>query len=872
MRNNNFKVIRRLSNRNLRKNRMRNIFALSAIIITAVLFTTLFTLGFGLIQITQEQNMRQVGTRAHAGLKDVTKDQYDKITAHPLVKEHSYNIFIGNAKNKELVKRQTEIRYTEEQDLKYGFAVLEEGKLPVNENEAVVDTIVMDLMGIPHKVGEEIELKFNFMGEEITKRFTICGWYQGDPIAKASTVYLSRVYYDQISEPYTEDDFLKVTDETSGVGLIQGSIVFRNSFDIEEKMAKVIIESGYSVEDIDIGINWAYFTEVSGEADFISTVFLITVFLVILLTGYLIIYNIFQISIINDIRNYGLLKTIGATKKQIRRLVLRQAFLLSAMGIPIGLGLGYLIGNLFIPILFGNFTNMNIQNFHMKPNFYIFLFGGLFSLITIYISCRKPGKIAGNVSPIEAVKYTEGGNFRRKRKKSRHGVSLCNMAFSNLSRNRKKTLITISSLSLSVVLMIEVVTFSRSFSIDKFMEGMLTGDFMISSIALNNYHTNVNDMKLPEEYIKAIESLDGIETSGRLYTTSDRRNHTLSDTALNRFREFYEKGELKTYEEEYYRFMIEKTINEKLPITEQRYAFDETLLHKLKVLEGKLDIDKFRSGNYILVVPYPDMSGSYYKPGDKVMLNYHTSESVLEDVLYNNIIVDHVWRNDQTKEYEVMAVVDIPYSMTERRYYINSLITILPIDEFLKNDNDAECFAKAYWVEDEKEPAFEKFLKNYSTKVNPNVDYESKEGIRAELSSMNNTINFIGGALSLIVGVVGILNFINTMITSVITRKREFAMLQSIGLTNQQLRRMLIYEGLSYLVLTALISLIIGSLLSVSLIRALNSMIVYFDYQFTLQPFVLLLPFFLIIGISVPMVAYRNSMKLSIVERLREAE
>ena len=154
-----------------------------------------------------------------------------------------------------------------------------------------------------------------------------------------------------------------------------------------KKMAKVIIESGYSVEDIDIGINWAYFTEVSGEADFISTVFLITVFLVILLTGYLIIYNIFQISIINDIRNYGLLKTIGATKKQIRRLVLRQAFLLSAMGIPIGLGLGYLIGNLFIPILFGNFTNMNIQNFHMKPNFYIFLFGGLFSLITIYISC-----------------------------------------------------------------------------------------------------------------------------------------------------------------------------------------------------------------------------------------------------------------------------------------------------------------------------------------------------------------------------------------------------------------------------------------------------------------------------------------------------
>jgi len=84
MKNNNYKVIRRLSNRSLKKNKMRNIFILTAIVLTSLLFTTLFSLGSGMIQVTEEQTMRQIGTRAHAGLKNVTREQYEKITDHPL--------------------------------------------------------------------------------------------------------------------------------------------------------------------------------------------------------------------------------------------------------------------------------------------------------------------------------------------------------------------------------------------------------------------------------------------------------------------------------------------------------------------------------------------------------------------------------------------------------------------------------------------------------------------------------------------------------------------------------------------------------------------------------------------------------------------
>ena len=210
MRNNNQKVIRRLSNRSFMKNKMRNIFVLVAITLTALLFTTLFSLGSGMIQATEEQTMRQIGTRAHAGIKNVTMEQYEKMTSHPLVKDCGYNILIGMAENKELIKRQSEIRYTEVKDLTFGFVRLREGKLPENQNEIVIDTIVMDLLGLPHEVGVKVPLQFEFMGEAKEETFTVSGWYEGDLVGKASELYLSQAYLNQICPLLLYKTFLQM--------------------------------------------------------------------------------------------------------------------------------------------------------------------------------------------------------------------------------------------------------------------------------------------------------------------------------------------------------------------------------------------------------------------------------------------------------------------------------------------------------------------------------------------------------------------------------------------------------------------------------------------------------------------------------------
>ncbi len=875
MRNNNQEVVRRLSGRSFQKNKMRNAFALIAITLTALLFTTLLSLGSGVLQITQEQTMRQVGTRAHAGLKNVTLEQYEKITSHPLVKDHSYNILVGAATNRELIKRQTEIRYTQPKNLEYGFVRLREGKLPQKADEIVVDTVVMDLFGLPHEIGNKINLSYEFMGRTVEDTFVISGWYEGDLVSGASQAYISRTYLEDLTGGYTQEDFVNgYKTYLIGAGLIQGDIMFRNSGNIEENMIKIITESGYSAEDIEYGINWAYYSVEGQDIDGFSAAVIIVAFLVMMLTGYLIIYNIFYISILGDIRFYGLLKTIGATKKQIKRIVRRQALILSCIGIPCGLLLGYAVGNLGMPLFLSILSATNTAGFHLEPNPYIFLFGTLFTLITVFISCRKPGRIAGSVSPVEAAKYTENSDIRRKRKRSRHGAMLFRMALTNLRRSRKKTVVTILSLSLSVVLLTEIVTFSKSFSMDAYLESMLTGDFMLSSVSLTNYHAD-SSLELPEDFYEAAMAQDGIESAARMYTTLQSPEHVLSAEANKRFQEFYEKGLLTIYDNEQYSNLpfLQNVLEKNGPVDEARYAYDPSLLGKLKVLEGTLDPEQFGSGNYILIGVYPDMSEAYYKPGDKIKLQYHTPSST-QVMTYddNGNFLKYQWEGDITKEYEVMAVVDIPYSMTTRRYLPNGVTTILPVEEFLKEDTDAMCFNASFWVEDEKEAAFQSFVETYTSRVDPNTDFSSKEILREEFGMMSRSITIIGASLSFIVGIVGVLNFINTMLTSVITRKREMAMLQSIGLTDRQLKWLLFYEGIYYILFTAMISLVVGSVLSLSVIRAIGTIAESFEYQFTVIPFIVTLPIFLLIGIMVPEFAYRKAKKLSIVERLREAE
>ncbi len=877
MRNNNQAVIRRLSEKSLKNNRMRNLFAVLAIILTGMLFTAVFSLCGGMIQVAQEQTMHEVGGKFHAGIKRATMEQYEKVSADPLVKRSSYNIFLGYAEN--IMKRQAELRYVpDEKDLEDYFIHLEEGHLPVEENEVVVDTIVMDELQVEHRIGVTIPLKFEFCGRMIEKEFVVSGWYKGDYVSHASELFLSETFWNELRGDWTDEDFLdwykNYSDDNSGVGLLQIHLFFSGTSKLEEKVRTVIENAGYIPgTELDYGVNWAYMQSRLESVDPLTYVFLAAAVLVTLLTGYLIIYNIFQISVVSDIRFYGLLKTIGTTKRQIHRLVSRQAIMLSGIGIPIGLALGYGIGKYTLPFAM---SFMQYENdITLKFNPLIIVLGALFSILTVFLSCRKPGKIAGSVSPVEAVKYTEGSSEAKNKKRKERNFSIFAMAMANMGRNKKKTSVVVAAISLSVILLTVVMTGVGSLRIEKFLEERMVGDFVLGSVNITSGYRD-GDFTIDDAYLSMADAQKGIIEKNEMYWFPyGIVTIKMDDTALERYQKLDASGKLIRNEDTELR--LEKVMNKELPLSTHYYGYSSSLLENLQVIEGELDIEKFQSGNYILageITGCGDFTSEerVYRPGDIIQIVQRTEDSEVHEVKDENGETLDVWYDHlETKTYEVMAVVSIPYSMDTHLYTVNGMDLVLPLKEFEANPF-AQQFAVSYKVEGDAQEAFENSLKTYTETLGTSMGYLSKNNIREEFDGMVRVIGTIGIALAAVIALIGILNFINAVITGIIARKREFAMLQSIGMTNRQLQKMLIIEGVSYVGIAGIISLVLGSLIAWRLLSAFNHMLAFFEYHFQILPFLIMLPLLFLVAVIAPLAAYRRIQKKSIVERLRETE
>ncbi|MDR1664827.1 MAG: ABC transporter permease, partial [Clostridiales bacterium] len=625
----NRKVIARLANRSLFAAKLRNMMAVCAIALTAVLFTTLFTLGIGSVEAFQQATMRQSGGSGHASAKYIDDGTFEKISRHPLVREISYNrILCDSVDNPELLKRRGELWYHDDAGLRHSFSEPTAGSKPVAENEIIMDTQTLRLLNVPQEIGAKVKLLLTVKGRQVEREFALSGWWEADPAFNVSSLIVSRAYVDahlsELENTYEQD--------WSMAGTVHAYVMFGNTFGMEEKFNRVLTESGFNATDpespdyVEGAVNWAYVSAGFG-GDPVATGAVIVGALLIIFTGYLIIYNIFQISVLRDIRYYGLLKTIGATGRQIKRIIRRQAAALSAVGIPVGLALGFFIGAGLVPLVL-DISHYAGAKTEVSADPLIFTGSALFAAFTVWISTRKPGRLAAKVSPVEAVRYTDvetGGG--KKEKQSANGGKLYKMALSNLGRNKKRTALVLTSLSLSLVLLNTVFTLSQGVDMDKYLSKFVDTDFLFAHADYFNNRYYSAENAVSEEDIAAIEAQPGFEAGGRLY-----------QTALEYF-----TVEDKSYDLDYNRGA------DGFPFIEV-YGLDDLPLNRLEVVAGEIDREKLKSGGYILqgvaLDDYgrPQTEALPFSAGDKVVLHNHRLISPeTEETEYT------------TQEYEIMA-------------------------------------------------------------------------------------------------------------------------------------------------------------------------------------------------------------------------
>lgn len=505
MRVKNRKCIRRLSFKSLWASRKRNIIAICAIALTTLMFTSLFTIMLSVNSSYETYNFRQAGGYSDGNFKDLSREQADKIAAHKGIKASGERIVCGFSSSDVFGKVAAEVSYMDKNCTKWSYAAPTTGKEPQKENEIAMDTTALRLLGVEPKLGTNVTITYQAgngtdTGIPQTDSFTLAGYWEYDDLMPVHYINVSKAYVDKINEKC-----IAAGDEALDIDL---NVMLPSKLNIREQMEKIDTDLGYDWNTRDqensarIGVNWGLTaSSVSSDIDFSLVAAIIAFFLLIIFTGYLIIYNIFQISVTGDIRFYGLLKTIGTTPRQLRRIITQEALFLCIIGIPVGLLLGYGIGAVLTPIALET-TSIIGTKAAISSSPLIFIGSAVFAIITVFLSCRKPGKMAAKVSPVEAAKYTEGMTGKKKKRHSR-GAKVYQMAFANLGRNKKKTILVVVSLTLSVTLLNVLFSLVNGFDMDKYVDRSTCADFIVSSTDYFRYNT-------ADEYIGA-DTIDEIK-------------------------------------------------------------------------------------------------------------------------------------------------------------------------------------------------------------------------------------------------------------------------------------------------------------------------------------------------------------------------
>jgi len=543
---------------------------------------------------------------------------------------------------------------------------------------------------------------------------------------------------------------------------------------------------------------------------------------VILLACILVIYGVFYLSVIGRIHQFGQLCTIGMTKKQMKRFVSREGGVLYLRSAPIGILIGGIAGYFIIP------DGFNIVNT-------LLIIALVFSVIYVItmISVRKPARLAAAVSPMEALRYVpQDGMKKGANKKLCRKLSPVGLGMMNFSKNRKKATITMLSLALGGILFMTAATYMSSFDKENYARQgyFVDAEFHIgyaqSAIELNeNGMSGIQaEMPLNDEMVQEISALDGVEKVMEIKSFGIRFDYPKNDEYGNDDIIYPLSGE-------------------------------ETREIGKYLEDGSADYDKLMSGNYILVAGNGNAAEIYgleFTVGDTIILHYYDGSKMTEKevtilgVLNDKYVLDHEGLEGWFLMPEQAVLNWLAYDCLNAHLLVST---------------GAD---KEEWVGKALTEMLEEKSKLYlETFADRKVAYEQ---------TANQMFGAISG-LAIFIMMFSILSMMNTLITNIVTRKQELAMLESIGMSKVQIRRMLLGESLLLVLATVGVTVTIGTLCGYILSNVLYNMgAFYMAFKFPVSFALIYAGILIIVPLLITFVSMQSFSKEALVERLRGME
>ena len=846
-------VLQKFTIQNLKLNKKRTIVTIIGIILSTALICAVAGV-FSSFQQTFIKHAIMADGDYHTTFLNVPKNEQKYITENRKVESYFLTQGVGYAKLENSQNDYKPYLYLMEFDKtalnNYGLQLVE-GRMPENNNEIIISEYIEKNGGVKYKVGDKITLDISkrisegyeltqnnpynnpkdseedeYMEEHLekmyTKEFTIVG------VIERPNMEIEDYY----APGYTIITVLDEVGDNINISVKYDNI--RNTYKNAEEIVKAKDISYHNNSEL---LRWS---GVAREEDTLEVLYGMVgiVIVIIIVSSVFVIRNSFAISITEKMKQYGMLASIGATKKQIKKNVLFEGFILGLIGIPIGILCGMLATYILLKIttlLLGEQLLNGLKLIFSMPIEAIIisiLLGG----ITIFLSSITSARRAAKISPIEAIRTNEDIKIKSKKLKTPKIIKKVfgiggEIAYKNLKRNKKKYRTTVISLVVSITIFISLTTFMQyTFG----MSNLYYKEMNYNAFIGIYYDKNIdeifeNNKKTYEQYIQILGKYN-IKEYGII-------RYANVDSDIDKYiTEDYEQ--YAGTEDEKYKIDI-KSMGE--------YAYKEFIEQiggKYEDYENKII---YCNNSYLKRNQGKDMFN--FKAGDKIKIT--TSNGI-------------------TKELEIAKITE------EKSEYLSEYSNFgdfIVCDKML--DEIGEYYTGGMYINAENpDQVYEELQKNYDELEEKYYDLEIIN--YKENAEENNRIVllisiFLYGFITIIT-LIGVTNIFNTITTNMNLRSKEFAMLKSIGMTKKEFNKMIRLESIFY----GLKSLIIGILLGTGISFAIYKIVISSEategikFIFPTTPIIISIVFIMVIVGIIMKYSLNKINKQNIIETIRK--
>ena len=816
---------------------------LAATLITG-LYSFTFLLGSSVEDAYLLNYQYSYGSTSHILYNGLTEHQADKLSQHPNVKDTVQIHSLGLLSDEMMGARSVKLAVTDRDYAQSILSVPTTGRLPETPDEIALDEFTMDSLGVLHELGAPVSIQWtDSTGAAHRTDFTLCGWWASPTNFTEACAWITAECAANLLPGYPD-----TASVTLGIDLHQPR-------ELEEQAQQIMKDQG--VSEAAFTTNLAYNDARMEIANQQAIPYYLPA-LVVLLCGFLMIYSIIYVALDQDTRFFAGLKNLGMTPRQIRTLLLEKASILSLLGTIPGWLMGFGIHYVITPrIVTGMEQNPALYFLSWEP----FVLAALSTFGTVLLAYFLPAIRMGRLTPAEVLRNLDAKIPRGRGNGSAGKISIFRLALRSLGRNKGRTALSLFSLLLSLLLLCS--TWIRYVSYDEslYLNGVSPWDYTIEdgSAASTVQRYNPNNRAITEQMVNDLRGRAEVQEVSVL--KSKEVELTASDELRKRLVDFYNEpyDETQTRKESQAAYpnwiagldRLEQTGSYYGLVVALEDAYLRYVLENCPATSGSLDEEKFASGEYVVV------SGAYAEGV--------SSEAAGETVELGG------------QELTVLASVmnDVSFlsgaNSPESSFHITYLVPLSLFDQLFPGEGIRQM---AVNIDHSGQEEFESYLSAYKQGLNRGISV----WMRSDYQEVFQNSRLNDALPKLIVGIVlmgvGLLNFANMLVIKMVVRKKEFAVYQSLGMTHQQLRQLLLTEGLLHAALLAVF------LLPVTFLVTWFGMPVVFSrlntwcmtYRYTLAPLWAALPLILLLAVAVPLACFRFVEKGSITERLRIVE